>query len=191
MTTARSLERLAISITLFMLIDTAQAMSVMTNATGPYNHNCSVFFEGKPAERAAALAFAQGYAAARNMEFDSDAHVNLQVRWRELNERVVRYCTDKSNEYLYRRFVNEAAYQAIDAMRKEATATGECTVAGVFVGPHSNVSLAVRVTPNGRIIDETWPTVEAKICEQKGDWIIIEYGQKRGWIQRWFIKEKR
>ena len=63
-----TLKRLAISITLFMLIDTAQAMSVMTNATDPYNHNCSIFFESKPAERAAALAFAQGYVAARNME---------------------------------------------------------------------------------------------------------------------------
>jgi len=115
-----TLKRLAISITLFMLIDTAQAMSVMTNATGPYNHNCSVFFEGKPAERAAALAFAQGYAAARNMELDFDAHVNLQVRWRELNERVVRYCTDKSNEYWYRRFVNGAAYQAIDDMQERS-----------------------------------------------------------------------
>jgi hypothetical protein len=103
---------------LVSFMGTASTMSVMTNATGPYNYNCSVFADGKPTERAAALAFAQGYFAALNLDLDVDRQINLQQRWRELNEYVVRYCTDKKNEYLYRRFVNDAAYAALEDMRK-------------------------------------------------------------------------
>ena len=47
-------------------------MSVMTNATGPYNYTCDEFAKAKPAERALALAFAQGYFAALNMNLDVD-----------------------------------------------------------------------------------------------------------------------
>jgi hypothetical protein len=96
------------------------AMSVMTNATGPYNLTCDDFAKAKPAERAQALAFAQGYFASLNMDRDIDDQVNLQSRWRELNAFVVPFCTDKSNPYLYRRFVGDAAYEAFDEMRKKS-----------------------------------------------------------------------
>jgi len=97
---------------------TAHAMSVMTNATGPYNYSCDEFAKAKPAERALALAFAQGYFAALNMNLDVDSQVNLQERWRELNAYIVRKCTDKSNPYLYRRFVGDFVEEALDEMRK-------------------------------------------------------------------------
>jgi hypothetical protein len=69
---------------LTLMTGIAHAMAVMVRATGQYNYSCSGFVEGKPAERAAALAFAQIYAAAENMNLDSDAQVNLNVRWRDL-----------------------------------------------------------------------------------------------------------
>ena len=98
------------------LVSTAQAMSVMISATGPYNYNCSVFREGKRTERAEALIYAQRYGAAINMEGEQP-HVNLLAHWREFNQRIVRICTDKTVEYLHRRFVNDAAEQAIREMR--------------------------------------------------------------------------
>jgi hypothetical protein len=94
------------------------AMSVMLAATGPYNYHCDVFTKGKPAQREQALAFAQGYVAGLNMELDTELQINLQTRWRELNGYVVRKCTDKSNPYLYRRFVGDFAYEAFEEMRK-------------------------------------------------------------------------
>jgi hypothetical protein len=97
---------------------TALAMSVMTNATGPYNYTCDDFAKAKPAERELALAFAQGYFAALNMNLDVDSQVNLQERWRELNAYIARECTDKSNPYLYRRFVGDFVNEALDEMRK-------------------------------------------------------------------------
>jgi hypothetical protein len=45
---------------------TAHAMGFMLSVTGPYNSSCSIFVEGKPAERALALAYAQGFFAALN-----------------------------------------------------------------------------------------------------------------------------
>jgi hypothetical protein len=96
----------------------AHAMSVMVNATGPYNYTCDEFTKARPAQRAQALAFAQGYFAARNMELAVDSQVNLRERWRELNAYIVRKCTDKSNPYLYRRFVGDFAYEALDEMRE-------------------------------------------------------------------------
>ena len=63
----------------------ALAMSVMTNATGPYNYTCEDFAAAKPAQRDLALAFAQGYFAALNMNLEVESQVNLQERWRELN----------------------------------------------------------------------------------------------------------
>jgi hypothetical protein len=99
---------------------TAHPMSVMTNATGPYNYSCDEFAKAKPAERALALAFAQGYFAALNMNLDVDSQVNLQERWRELNAYIVRKCTDKSNPYLYRRFVGDFVDEALDEMRKSS-----------------------------------------------------------------------
>jgi hypothetical protein len=180
-----------IAVSLVPLTGAAHAMSVMVRATGPYNYNCSVFVEGKPTERAAALAFAQGYAAAENMNLSFDKQVNLTVRWREFNARVARLCTDKSDSYLYRRFVNDAAAVALDDMRKEVVGTGKCTVAGEFVGgSDSKGVLNVRVAPNGKIVDETFPTIEVSICEQKGDWSLVEYNGQRGWIQRWFVKPR-
>ena len=103
---------------LMALTGNANAMSVMTNATGPYNYTCDEFAKAKPAERALALAFAQGYFAALNMNLDVDAQVNLQERWRELNAYIVRKCTDKSNPYLYRRFVGDFVEEALDEMSK-------------------------------------------------------------------------
>ena len=103
---------------LILAATTAHAMSVMTNATGPYNYTCDAFAKAKPAERALALAFAQGYFAALNMKLDVDSQVNLQERWRELNAYIVRKCTDKSNPYLYRHFVGDFVDEALDEMRK-------------------------------------------------------------------------
>jgi hypothetical protein len=100
-----------------VMVNLAAAMSVMTNATGPYNYVCSVFTEGNKTDRMAALAFAQGYFAALNMEQEIEKQVNLQERWQELNAFVIRFCTDKSNPYLYRRFVNDAASAALEAMK--------------------------------------------------------------------------
>jgi hypothetical protein len=62
------------------LVGSADAMVVMTNATGPYNYPCSVFTEGNKTDRTAALAFAQGYFAALNMEQEIEKQVNLQKR---------------------------------------------------------------------------------------------------------------
>jgi hypothetical protein len=100
-----------------VMVNLAAAMSVMTNATGPYNYVCSVFTEGNKTDRMAALAFAQGYFAALTMEQEIEKQVNLQERWQELNAFVIRFCTDKSNPYLYRRFVNDAASAALEAMK--------------------------------------------------------------------------
>jgi hypothetical protein len=94
---------------------TAHAMGFMLSVTGPYNSSCSIFVEGKPAERALALAYAQGFFAALN---EGNPPVNLQARWRELNAYIVRNCTDKSNPYLYRRFVSDFVSEALDEMRK-------------------------------------------------------------------------
>jgi hypothetical protein len=79
---------------------------------------CDDFAKAKPAKRAVALAFAQGYFAAKNMELDVNSQVNLQERWRELNAYIVRHCTDKTDPYLYRRFVGDFVDEALDAMRK-------------------------------------------------------------------------
>jgi hypothetical protein len=103
---------------LILATTTPHAMSVMTNATGPYNYSCDELAKAKPAERALALAFAQGYFAALNMNLDVDTQVNLQERWRELNAFIVRKCTDKSDLYLYRRFVGDFVDEALDEMRK-------------------------------------------------------------------------
>jgi hypothetical protein len=103
---------------LIALTGNASAMSVMTNVTGPYNYTCDEFAKAKPPERALALAFAQGDVAALNMNLDVDAQVNLQERWRELNAYIVRRCTDKSNPYLYRRFVGDFVDEALDEMSK-------------------------------------------------------------------------
>ena len=46
---------------------TAHAMGAMIMATGPYNYGCEGFAKAKPAERALALAYAQGYFAALNV----------------------------------------------------------------------------------------------------------------------------
>lgn len=99
------------------MVGSADAMAVMTNATGPYNYPCSVFTEGNKTDRTAALAFAQGYFAALNMEQEIEKQVNLQKRWQELNAFVIRFCTDKTNPYLWRRFVNDAATAALEAMK--------------------------------------------------------------------------
>jgi hypothetical protein len=103
---------------LILATTTAHAMSVMVNATGPYNYTCDDFAKAKPRERAIVLGFVQGYFAALNMDPDINPQVNLQERWRELNAFVVRYCTDKSNPYLYRRFVSDAVDEAFDEMRE-------------------------------------------------------------------------
>ena len=103
---------------LILATTTTLAMSVMTNAIGPYNYTCDEFAKAKPAERELALAFAQGYFAALNMNLDVESEVNLQERWRELNSFIVRKCTDKSNPYLYRRFVGDFVNEALDEMRK-------------------------------------------------------------------------
>ena len=104
--------------TLILATTTALAMSVMTNATGPYNHTCENFADAKPAERELALAFAQGYFAALNMNLEVDSQVNLQERWQDLNAYIVRKCTDKSDPYLYRRFVGDFVGEALEEMRK-------------------------------------------------------------------------
>jgi len=103
---------------LILAMTAALAMSVMTNATGPYNYTCEDFAKAKPAQRELALAFAQGYFAALNMNLDVETQINLQERWRELNAYIVRMCTDKSNPYLYRRFVGDFVNEALDEMRK-------------------------------------------------------------------------
>ena len=103
---------------LILATTTALTMSVMTNATGPYNYTCEEVAKAKPAERKLALAFAQGYFAALNMNLDVDSQVNLQERWRELNSYIERKCTDKSNPYLDRRFVGDFVNEALDEMRK-------------------------------------------------------------------------
>ena len=110
-----------IAVSLILLTGTALTMGRMVSATGPYNYNCSVFVEGKSAERAKALVFAQGYAAAvNNINFvgrpPDFQEVNLLERWREFDKRVVRYCTDESNPYLHRKFMSDAAYEALNQM---------------------------------------------------------------------------
>jgi hypothetical protein len=98
----------------------ANAMGRMVRATGHYNANCNVFSNGTRTQRAEALVFASGYAAAlnnSNVVGRSADEVDLLDRWREFNRRVVRYCTDKSNEYLYRKFLSDAAYAALEDMR--------------------------------------------------------------------------
>jgi len=112
-----------IAVSLILLTGTALTMGRMVSATGPYNYNCSVFVEGKSAERAKALVFAQGYAAAvNNLKVDGYGRradfqeVNLLERWREFDKRVVRYCTDESNPYLHRKFMSDAAYEALNQM---------------------------------------------------------------------------
>jgi hypothetical protein len=53
----------------------------MMEATGPNNYACEDFAKAKPAERALALAFAQGYFAALNMNPGScESQVDLQQR---------------------------------------------------------------------------------------------------------------
>jgi HdeA/HdeB family len=99
-----------------LAITAATGMGVMVRATGPYNINCEEFAKAKPAQRERALAFAQGYFAAQNMELDVDSQIDLQERWRELNTYITRACTDKSNPYLHRRFVNDAADEAFEKM---------------------------------------------------------------------------
>ena len=103
---------------LFLATTTALAMSVMTNATGPYNYTCEDFADAKPAKRELALAFAQGYFAALSMNSEVDSQVNLQERWQELNAYIVRKCTDNSNPFLYRRFVGDFVGEALEEMRK-------------------------------------------------------------------------
>jgi hypothetical protein len=53
----------ALAIALTVMVN---AMGTMVNRTGPHNYNCEVFQNGKSRERANALIFAQGYAAALN-----------------------------------------------------------------------------------------------------------------------------
>lgn len=110
---------LLIAAALSVLSSATQAMVVMTNATGPYNYTCEEFTKASPRERAIALAFAQGYFAALNMNATADVpQVNLQERWRELNAFIVRKCSDKSNPYLWRRFVGDFIEEALEEMRK-------------------------------------------------------------------------
>ena len=111
---------LLLTTALMMLTGTSpgNAMVVVTNATGPYNYPCSVFTEGNKTDRTAALAFAQGYFAARNLEQEQENHVNLQKRWQELNAFVIRFCTDKTDEYLWRRLVNDAVETAFEQMKR-------------------------------------------------------------------------
>jgi cephalosporin-C deacetylase-like acetyl esterase len=45
-------------------------------------------------------------------------HVNLQKRWQELNAFVIRFCTDKTDEYLWRRLVNDAVETAFEQMKR-------------------------------------------------------------------------
>ena len=103
---------------LIVATTTGLTMSVMTNATGPYNYSCDEFRTVKPAERKLALAFAQGYFAALNMQREVGSQVNLQERWKELNARIEHLCNDKSNPYLYRQFVGDFVEQVLDEMAK-------------------------------------------------------------------------
>ena len=80
---------------LILATTTGLTMSVMTNATGPYNYSCDEFRAVKPAERKLALAFAQGYFAALNMQREVGSQVNLQERWKELNARIEYLCNDE------------------------------------------------------------------------------------------------
>jgi len=110
-----------IAVSLTLLTEIAHTMGRMVSATGPYNYNCDVFTIGKSAERAKALVFAQGYAAAvNNINFVGRPvdfqEVNLLERWREFDKRVARYCTDESNPYLHRKFMSDAAYEALNQM---------------------------------------------------------------------------
>jgi hypothetical protein len=95
---------------------TGNAMSTMVSATGPYNLTCNQLAKAAPAARERALAYAQGYFAALNM--NAGPLVNLQERWRELNAYILRKCTDKSNPYLYRRFVGDFVEEVLAEMRK-------------------------------------------------------------------------
>jgi len=114
-----------ITVSLILLTGTAHTMADMVRATVPYNYNCDVFTIGKPADRAKALIFAQGYAAAmNNLKVDGYSRqwpadlprVNLFEQWHEFNKHVVRFCTDKSNPYLHRKFLNDAAFEALNQM---------------------------------------------------------------------------
>jgi HdeA/HdeB family len=51
---------------LIALTGNAGAMGAMVRATGPYNLTCDEFNKAKPAAGALAVAFAQGYFAAKN-----------------------------------------------------------------------------------------------------------------------------
>jgi methionine synthase II (cobalamin-independent) len=63
------MKNFAVAVLILAMTTTVHAMSVMTNATGPYNYTCDEFAKAKPRERELALAFAQGYFAALNMCF--------------------------------------------------------------------------------------------------------------------------
>jgi hypothetical protein len=93
-------------------------MVVVPIATGTYNYLFSVFTEINKTDRTSALSFAQGYFAARNLAQEQENHVNLQKRWQELNAFVIRFCTDKTDEYLSRRLVNDAVETAFEQMKR-------------------------------------------------------------------------
>jgi hypothetical protein len=97
----------------------ANAMGTMLMATGPLNYACEKFVKAKPKERALVLAWAQGYFAALNQYPHDGETVNLQDRWRELNELVIQGCSDKSNPNLYRTFVVGIVYEALQKMGKQ------------------------------------------------------------------------
>jgi hypothetical protein len=113
-----------VSLLAFDSLHTAHGMGVMVAATGPGNVTCDEFRKLGPAKREQALAWAQGYAAARNLYADtSNGEENRQIslldHWREFNKRVERFCSDKTNPYLYRKFINDAADTVLEEMQAD------------------------------------------------------------------------
>jgi HdeA/HdeB family protein len=99
----------------------AFGMGFMVSLTGPGNVTCNEFRKLGPTRRAQALAWAQGYAAARNLYADpsNETQISLWENWREFDKRVMRYCSDKTNPYLYRKFINDAAGAALEEMQAD------------------------------------------------------------------------
>jgi uncharacterized protein (DUF2164 family) len=102
----------------------AFGMGFMVSLTGPGNVTCDEFRTLGSAKRAQALAWAQGYAAARNLYANtSDREENTQIslldHWREFDKRLVRFCSDETNPYLYRKFINDAADAVLEEMQAD------------------------------------------------------------------------
>ena len=50
---------------------------------------------------------------------EENRQISLLDHWREFNKRVARFCSDKTNPYLYRKFISDAADTVLEAMQAD------------------------------------------------------------------------